>query len=176
MPQVNPQQGQAVTSTSVRENKPFGERLRDRYKPTDHVRVINIDDEDFHWQYFPSTGEETYFTDNGAVRVTEGRAKFSQNFESKIPGNEQQWMLSPGESEVIPGECADLMIDGLYKKLVAKKRLGENPNREKTMAISFNWNDGTLAEQMIDKIFLGVEKPNFGQVNEPTTSGPAPKK
>lgn len=176
MPQVNPQ-NQQKTATLIKENMPFRERLRERYQPTDFVRVINIDNEAFDWQFFPPEGEETYFTDNGAVRVTEGRQRFTSDFTGKIAGNEQMWTMGAGESEVLRGDNADLFIDGLYKKLVAKKRLSENPNREKTQAISFNWNDGTIAEQTIDKIFLGIEKPSFGEVkNEPTASGTTQKK
>jgi hypothetical protein len=178
MPQINPQQGQKQSATTIKENKPFRERLRDRYAPTDYVRVINIDNESFEWQYFPTTGEETYFTDNGAVRVTEGRQRFTSNFDGKIPGNEQFWTIGAGESEILLGENADLMIEGLYKKVVAKKRISDSPGREATQAISFNWNDGLLQEQTIDKIYLGIEKPTFNEpkVNEPTTSGPTAKK
>lgn len=160
MPQINPKANQP-TATSIKENKPFRERLRDRYAPTDYVKVINIDNEPFEWQYFPSTGEETYFTDNGAVRVVEGRQKFASNYEQKLPGNEQVWVINPGHSEILLGENADLFIEGLYKNLVVKKRIEENPNIEKTQARSFNWNDGLLQETMIDKIFLGIERPNF---------------
>jgi hypothetical protein len=165
MPKITP--SQQPTATTIKENRAFRDRLRERYAPTDYVRVINIDNEPFRWQYFPSTGEETEFTDNGAVRVTTGRAKFTKNYEAKIPGNEELWLINPGEQEVLIGECADLFIEGLYKRLVAKKRIDDNPDIEKTQARSFNWNDGLLQEQMIEKIFLGKETPQF---NEPTTS------
>lgn len=160
MPQLKtPQTG--PTATTISENKPFRERLRDRYQPDQYVRVINIDNEPFNWQWFPSNAETTEFTDNGAVRVVTGRAHFTKNYAQKLPGNEQQWLLNPGESEVLIGENADLFIEGLYKRLVAKKRIDDNPDIEKTQARSFNWNDGLLQEQMINKIFLGVEQPNF---------------
>lgn len=178
MPQLNPHQNQNPTATTIKENTPFRERLRERYDPTDFVRVINIDNESFNWQYFPSTGEETYFTDNGAVRVTEGRQRFTSDYSGKIAGNEQIWEIEPGESEILLGENADLMIEGLYKKLVAKKRTQDSPNRKPTDALSFNWNDGLVQEQMIEKIFLGVEKPTFNEAkkNEPTTSQTTAKK
>lgn len=177
MPQLkkSPADSSKPTATTIKEGKAFRERLRDRYQPTQYVRVINIDNEPFHWQYFPSTGEQTSFTDNGNVRVVEGRQHFTSNFEQKLPGNEEQWLLNPGESEPIIGENADLFIEGLYKKLVAKKRLTDTPNISETQARSFNWNDGLLQEQMIDKIFLGIEQPNFGPVNEPARSGSTKK-
>lgn len=158
------------TATSVRENKPFRERLRDRYAPTEYVRVINIDNEPFTWQYFPIDGEDVTFTDNGAVRVVSGRQRFTSNYEQKLPGKEETWMINPGESEVLLGACADLFIEGLYKRLVAKKRIHEMPNMEKTQARNFNWTDGVLQEQMIDKIFLGVERPVFNEPSKPTAS------
>lgn len=167
MPRVSQNQSQP-TATSVRENKPFRDRLRDRYSPTDYVRVINIDNERFEWQYFPIDGEDITFTDNGAVRVVEGRRRFTSNYEQALPGKEEMWELGAGDSEVMLGACADLFIEGLYKRLVAKKRIHEMPNITETQARNFNWNDGKLQEEMIDKIFLGVERPVF---DEPATSG-----
>lgn len=172
MPRVDSPQSQP-TATTIKENKAFRERLRDRYKATDWVRVINIDNEAFQWQYFPSTGEEVAFTDNGAMRQVYGRQSFTSTYDGKLPGNEEQWKLNAGDSEVLVGENADLFIEGLYKKLVVKKRVSELPNMEKTQARNFNWNDGLLQEQMIDKIFLGIEKPNF---DEPRTSTTGTKK
>lgn len=164
MPQVTPsKQNQGPTATTIDEGKAFRDRLRDRYQPTQFVRVINIDNEPFSWQYFPSTGEGEEFTDNGAVRVISGRAHFTSGYKEKMPGNEEIWLINPGDSEVLIGENADLMIEGLYKKLVAKKRIADKPDIEPTQARSFNWNDGLLQEQMIDKIYLGVEQPNFDE-------------
>jgi hypothetical protein len=173
MPQLQKNQAQSgKTATTIKENRIFRDRLRDRYKPEDYVRVINIDNEPFEWQWFPTTGESTYFTDNGAVRVTEGRQGFTKNYESKLPGNEQQWVIDAGDSEVIIGENADLMIEGLYKRLVAKDKV-KKMNVTETQARSFNWNDGLMQEEMIDKIFLGIETPNF---NEPIRSETTTKK
>lgn len=169
MPQIS-QPNDKPTATTIKESKPFRDRLRDRYAPTDFVRVINIDNEPFQWQYFPIDGEQETFTDNGAVRVISGRQRFTGNYEQKLPGNEQIWEINAGDSEVLLGANADLFIEGLYKRLVAKKRIKDMPNIEATKARSFNWNDGLLQEQMIDKIFLGVERPMFDEP-KPTASG-----
>jgi len=169
MPRVD-QPKDKLTASTIKENKLFQERLRDRYSPTQWVRVINIDNEAFEWQWFPSDGEEISFSTDGLMRQVEGRMHFTENYDGKINGNEQIWSIDPGESEVLIGENADLMIQGLYKKLIVKKRVSEKPNMESTQARSFNWNDGLLAEQMIDKIFLGIEKPNFDEPR-PSTAG-----
>lgn len=153
----------------------FRERLRDRYQPSQWVRVINIDRDPFQWQWFPSTDEVEEFTDNGAVRVISGRQHFIKQYTEKLPGNEQVWEIAPGDSEVLIGENADLFIEGLYKRLVTKSFIDNNgdfqigkPGR------SFNWSDGLKQEQYIDKIFLGVEQPTFGRVDEdkPTVGRP----
>ena len=163
MPQI--QRSNKPTATTIKEAKPFRDRLRDRYAPSEYVRVKNIDDEDFEWQYFPAMGEDTSFTDNGNVRVIDGRQGFTKNYEQSIPGNEQTWLIEAGKEEVLVGENADLMIEGLYKRVVAKARLVADPvkedDREKVKVRKFNWNDGLLQEQFIDKIFLGKEQPNF---------------
>lgn len=161
MPQLNPQTKTQVTS--VREGKPFRERLRERYSPTDFVRVMNIDTAPFEWQYFPVDGEDISFTDNGAVRVVVGRQHFDKRYENVLPGNEQIWSISPGDSEVLLGANADLFIEGLYKQMIAKKVLLNKSDGEKSMAKSFNFSDGLMQEKYIDEIFLGVERPNFGE-------------
>lgn len=167
MPQVTNQPKKATAST-IKEGKAFRDRLRDRYQAHQWVRVINIDNEPLSWQWFPSTGELEEFTDNGTVRVITGRQAFTKKYEAKVPGNEQIWMINPGESEVLLGENADLFIEALYKKLVTKSFIDEKgdfipgqPGR------NFSWTDGLKQEQYIDKIFLGVEQPQFK--NEPVT-------
>lgn len=172
MPQIQKDKNKP-TATTIKEAKPFRDRLRDRYAPSDYVRVINIDNEAFEWQYFPSAGEDVTFTDNGTVRVVSGRQSFTKNYEQSIPGNEQIWSIDAGDEEVLVGENADLFIEGLYKRLVAKKRVDERPNIEEGKVRKFNWNDGLMQEQMIDKIFLGRETPNF---NEQPRSSTATKK
>lgn len=159
MPQIK--RANKPTATTIKESKPFRDRLRDRYAPSEYVRVINIDDAPFEWQYFPTAGEDTSFTDNGNVRVVQGRQSFTKNYEQAIPGNEQIWVVNPGDSEVLVGENADLFIEGLYKRLVAKQRITDSPNITEGQVRKFNWNDGLLQEQMIDKIYLGKEQPNF---------------
>lgn len=169
MPRVDKPSNE-VTASTIKENKLLRERLRDRYSPSQWVRVINIDNEPFEWQWFPSDGEEVTFSTDGLMRQVDGRQRFTSNFDGKLPGNEQIWKIDAGESEVLIGENADLMIEGLYKKLIVKKRVSEKPNVENTQARSFNWNDGLLAEQTIDKIFLGIERPNFDEPR-PSTAG-----
>ena len=159
MPQIS--QSKKATATTIKSNKPFLDRLRDRYKYTDFVRVINVDNEDFEWQYFPVDGEETSFDDSGRTRQVYGRQSFVDGYSSKVPGNETTWLIKPGDSEVLPGRCADLFIEGLYKRLVAKNKIAERPNIEKTQSRSFNFADGLQQEQWIDKIFLGIEEPIF---------------
>lgn len=126
-----------------------------RFKPHEFVRVINIDNEPFYWQYQPSSNEEETITPDGMHRQI-------------FRGEPTRWMLNPGESDVLQGDNAYLMIEGLYKKLVAKKKVSETPDQPDTMARNFNWTDPLLAETWIDKIFLGKVTPTFG--NEPTTA------
>lgn len=182
MPQI--QRTTKATATTIKEAKPLQDRLRDRYAPTQYVRVKNIDNSPYTWQYFPIEGEETGFTDNGAVRVTTGRQAFTKNYEQAIPGNEQVWQIGPEQEEVLLGANADLFIMGLYKKMVAKgtltKFLGDDydpadkRDYKDKPEVKFNWNDGLLQEQMIDQIFLGIEEPNFN-FNEPTGATPDTK-
>ena len=172
MPQVQDQsQTNRPTASTIQEDKAFRDRLRDRYKPLDNVRVVNIDNENFEWEFFPIDAELEEFTDNGTVRVITGRRQFVDGYSKTLPGAEQLWELGPGDTEVLIGANADQFIEGLYKRVVAKKRISDTPITEdqakQGRVRSFNWNDGLLQEEYIDKIFMGVVKPNFDEPNEP---------
>jgi hypothetical protein len=170
MPQINRSEANAsVGATAVQENKLFRERLMDRFKPSDFVRVKNIDDEDFQWKWMPTTAEEVSMDDGGQVRIIEGRESFSKDFKVRLPGREQIWQISAGKEEVIIGENAYLFIEGLYKTLVSKSVVQKNP--DSSSARNFNWTDGAKQEEMIDKIFIRKEQPTFG--GEVSSNGPA---
>lgn len=167
MPQLKANQ----SVTSVQENKLFRARLMDLFKPMQFVRVINVDDETYEWQYMPADGEDESFTDQGSVRVITGRKSFTANFSGVISGNEQSWSIEPGQTEVLLGENAYLMIEGLAKKMVTKNYLVKNGEFVVGKAgRSFNWNDGKTQEDMIAKIFLGIEDPRFNDTPRTTTT------
>lgn len=174
MPQIQKtENGKSPIQTQVRENLPFQLRLRKKYKATDYVRVINIDTKPFWWEYFPVDGEESYFQDNGATRIIEGRPHFDEKYEEMLPGNEQAWVLNPGESEVLLGANADLFIMGLYRTVKAKRTIKQKPNMKEGEARKFNYGDGRAQEDIINEIFIGIEEPVFGPVQhgtETTTS------
>lgn len=164
MPQINRSEANAsVGATSVQENKLFRERLMDRFAPSDFVRVKNIDDKEFQWKWMPTTGEDTTMDDGGQVRIVSGRESFSKDFSRRLPGNEQIWSIPAGEEEVIIGESAYLFIEGLYKTLVTKIVVDKNPDAKS--ARNFNWTDGVKQEEMINKIFIRKEQPQFGNAN-----------
>ena len=60
------------------------------------------------------------------------------------------------------------MIEGLYKKLVAKKKIADTPDQQPTVARNFSFSDGAQQEKWIDRILLGKEAPSFAsnQVNQ----------
>jgi hypothetical protein len=171
MPEIKrTQAAPAVGATAITENKIFRERLIDRFAPSDYVRVKNVDNEDFQWKWMPAQGEDTSMDDGGQVRIVMGRESFSKDYRSRLPGNERFWEIPAGEEDVLVGDCAYLFIEGLYKRLVAKKAITSTPNLPATQARQFNWTDGTAQEQLIDQIFLGIEQPTFGvptHVSEP---------
>jgi len=162
MPQLSREQSNLKSTTAVSEGKTFRERMVSRFAAHEFVRVKNIDDELFEWQYMPAEGEEESFTDNGAVRVITGREAFTPRYDGKVPGNEQLWAIEPGETEVLRGDNAYLMVEGLYKRVVAKRAIAKTPEQESTKARNFNWTNGIMQEEMIDKILIGKESPQFG--------------
>jgi hypothetical protein len=80
----------------------FRERLMTRFQSHEYVRVKNIDNEPFRWQYLPSHNEEIEFTPD-PMKITHR-------------DDVETYILNPGKSEVIIGENAYVMIEALYKK------------------------------------------------------------
>jgi hypothetical protein len=155
MPRITQVDGKEVKPYGVGENtnqKMFQERLLDRFKPHEYVKVINVDDEPFMWQYMPAENEEEEFTPDGMHR----------HIRRSDP---EVWMLDPGESETIVGANAYLMIEGLYKKLQAKKAIATLEVKP-GMARAFNFADGNAAEYWIDRILVGKEVPTFTSLND----------
>ena len=159
MPQLK---GAAIADKEVAQTDtvPFRQRLMNRFKSHEFVRVKNIDNETFEWQWFPSSGEEILA--DGDMRPVTGRRYFNKDYSLMLPGNEQFWALDPGETEVILGENAYLFIEGLYKRVVAKRAIKKTPKQDPNKARNFNWTDGNMQESVIDEIFMGVESPQFG--------------
>lgn len=127
--------------------KTFSERLHDLFKPEDYVKVINPDNERFIWQYLPQSKEEIYMTSD-PMKVTRRE-------------DPEMYYLDPGEVDVLIGSNAYLMIEGLYKKLVAKKAIEAKPNMVPGKNRTYHWADPTTAEMWIKKIYLGIERPTF---------------
>lgn len=147
MPRITPKDTHSASTVNVK--KLFRERLMDRFKPTDFVRVINPDNEPFTWSYLPTSKEDLQMSNDGMHRYA-------------IREDAEWYELAPGESEVIIGENAYIMIEALFKKMVAKKLYDSQGEYKQGMpARNFNFSDGLAQEQLIDKIYLGKEQPNF---------------
>jgi hypothetical protein len=124
----------------------FREKLASRFKATDFVRVINIDDEPFRWQYMPTAKEHiTVLPD------------YTDDVQRENP---EVYELAPGESQVLLGENAFLMIEALYKQLTAKKVVAGS-TVEPGQARNFNFSDDLRQEEFINDIYMGKETPRF---------------
>lgn len=155
MPKVVANSTQTVTPYGVTENSnalSLQDRLLERFKPHEYVKVINVDDEPYMWQYMPSELEEYDYTSDGMHRHTRR-------------SDPEVWQLEPGESETIIGANALLMIDGLYKKMKSKNVIATTDVKP-GQARAFNYADGNSQEQWIDRILIGKEVPSFISLND----------
>ncbi len=152
MPQIklnpsDPNSPKPYGTIAVDNRKTFRERLMDRFAAHEYVRVINIDDEPVMWQYMPEHSERHEFTAD-PMKIT-------------YRDDPELWVLDPGQDEVLVGANAYLMIDVLYKKIISKKTIAKNPNLPPGQARNFNWTDANAQEDLIDRIYLGKENPEF---------------
>lgn len=123
-----------VDSTQNQESKSFRERLMEKFQPHEFVRVINIDTEPFRFQVMPTTKETVQQIDSATQRIWRNPADIFE-----IPA---------GESAIIEGWKAYLMIENLYKKMIQKR-----PEGIKLLT------NVALQEKYTNDIFLGVEDP-----------------
>ena len=152
-PQAQEQQAPQLYGTSRPSiPKTFREKLADKFGSSDFVRVINPDNETYYWQSLDPRDEEIYI-DKGPTKVTRRNPP-------KI------YSIKAGESIVLPGWNAYIMIEGLYKKLAQKKAVLEHPENKtadgKPVDISFGWSDDAKQDFYIAKIYVGIEQPTFG--------------
>lgn len=129
---------------------PFRQKLADLFQSSDFVRVINIDDERFVWQSLDPK-DETY-------NIVAGPQKDTRRGLPKL------YSIEPGQSMVLEGWNAYIMIDKLYKKVSAKDRLARRTleqMNDKKHVTNFVWDDEEQQRQYINRIFVGIEQPQF---------------
>ena len=135
--------------------KTIWDRMADRFKPEDFVRVLNIDDETFYWQSLDPRDEHIQVEGN----------QFMQH-KNTIREKPKMWSIPAGATMVLEGWNAYIMINNLFKKVIAKKKLGTRMEGQRIT--NFAWQSPRLQEEYIDKIFVGVEKPEFTKQPEKT--------
>jgi hypothetical protein len=124
-------------------DKTLQEVIAGYFKPNDFVRVINIDTEPFEWNY---CADEEIFQDQIYRRV----------IKRKI----DTYRLEPGESQVLEGACATIMVAALFKKVAPKKeKLGHK-------ALGIN----AIQRQYLDEIIVGTENPFAKPVSDTRVS------
>jgi hypothetical protein len=124
-------------------NLTLHERLMKRFKAHEFVMVRNIDDEVLTWQYLPAHAEDVEYTSD-PMKITR----------REMP---ELWEMAPGDQEALVGANAYLMVNALYKKVVAKRTA---PAQE-GQATSFNYSDPNQQEQLINEILIGKTAPQF---------------
>lgn len=148
MPRINVDDKDVYGSPDLNQRMNFRERLMKRFAAHEWVRVVNIDDQPFIWQYMPTHGETEHIT----------RDPHRMVYREPV----EVYQLDPGEEEVIIGENAYVMIESLYKKVVAKEVILTSRVPSPGQNRNFNWTDPKSQEDIIDRIFLGKETLSFG--------------
>lgn len=158
-PYTGDSDGQLYGVTVDNRPKPIGEKLSDLFQPSDFVRVINIDNEDFTWQSL-NPKDETYYMEPGPQKTT-------------VRGKPRLYTVSAAQSVVLEGWNAYIMIEQLYKKVSAKAILAHKTAARdgKPTDTPLQWGDGEKQDYYINKIFIGVETPSFGQFKTANDKG-----
>lgn len=128
---------------ALRNDATFRERVVDKFKSTDFVRVINIDNQKFSWVYADPAEESVQQPDKYTRNVYHPTAKV--------------YSLNPGESKVIPGHNAYVMVEAFFKNYV-------QTHNTKIASIT---SDPAAQEKFIKDVVIGVEDP-MSFINNPT--------
>jgi hypothetical protein len=160
-PYTGTSEGQLYGTTTDNRPKPLLEKLSDLFQPTDFVRVINIDNEDFTWQSM-NPKDETYYMEPGPQKTT-------------VRGKPRLYTIKSAQSLVLEGWNAMIMIDQLYKKVSSKAILERKKAHEdgKPTDTPLQWGDSEKQDYYIGKIFIGIETPSFGQYSTAAPQGSA---
>lgn len=155
MPLIQPGQAyddgviqQPYGTANINNTKSLHERLLERFQPHEFVKVKNIDTDPVLWQYMPDYSENVEYTPD-PMKITRRAAP-------------EMWRMEPGAEEVLVGANAYMMINSLYKQVIATKILGKDYSPIPGQAKNFNLSDGEQMEQMINRIYLGKAQPTFG--------------
>lgn len=119
------------------------------FSPTEWVDVINPDTEAFVWQYLPPEKEQISF-DSSSTTVPH---RIMHRDDPEV------YKLEPGQSATLMGGNAYVMLDGLVKRMMAKRTISRNPNVPPGQARNFNFSDDMAQEQWINEIYLGKANP-----------------
>lgn len=136
----------AYGTQRVQNDLTFQERLMKRFAAHEWVNVKNVDNDPIVWQYLPAHLEEHEYTTD-PMQITRR-------------GEPEVWQLDPEDTEPIIGASAYIMIEALYKQIVAKKRTLEIKDAP-LLGRNFNFSDATQQEFWISKIYQGKAQP-FG--------------
>lgn len=147
----------------------MGERIRKRFKPFDTVQVKNVDTIPIRWQWLPEDAE-SYVIDETDVKIVDR-------------DDPDVWELEAGETDVLQGSCAYIMIEQLYKQLCVRKVGVTLQPLDQREIKNFAFDDPASQEALIDIIFIGKVTPQMmqeaarRQIEETTgvnTTAPAP--
>ncbi len=131
-----------------------------RFRPQDQVKVMNILPTMFYWQVLDPFNEE--------IKLLPFRGIIQKRTIRKSP---DMWSIAPGEVKIIPGWAATPMIENMYKEYIIKETDNKpRPAETKNRPITYNFNNPTKQEEIINKIFLGIETPSRGNLNYLSTS------
>lgn len=141
---------QIYGKTQVDNTLTMGERIRKRFKPTDTVKVHNITNKKIKWQWLEESDETYRIEDGSNIKIVE----------REDPG---LWRLGAGEFDILPGSCAYLMIEALYKQTsVLKTGIVLHPLDEREIR-NFGFDDPQMQEEFIDMVFRGKVTPQMMQ-------------
>ena len=131
-----------------------------RFRPEDQVKVTNVLDHMFYWQVLDPYNED--------VKLIPFRGIIQKRVVRKSP---DMWSIAPGEVKVIPGWSAVVMIERMFKQYIIE--LTDNkprPAETKNRPITYNFSNPSQQEEIIGKIFLGVERSARGELNYTSSS------
>lgn len=139
------------------------EKLLKLFSATDFVRVINIDTEPFTWQYMPSQKEHISFD------TTTSTVPMKSTFREPP----EVYQLAPGQSAIIIGASAFLMIESLIKHMISEEAVSRDGGTRilpGARSRKFAYSDDVKQHELIERIYLGKHMPGMNIPSKPAES------
>lgn len=142
LPKAEVEQSQIYGTAKIDSNLTMRERMKKLFRPSDTVKVRNVTNQKLKWQWLDEEDEDYTIEDETNIKIVQ----------REDPG---VWELDGGQTDILPGSCAYIMIEQQFKMVcIMKTGIVITPHAENEIR-NFSFDDPEAQERFISMVFAG---------------------